>query len=83
MNELMNTLTKCFHILSTNSNDLTWSMKYYQKFNEEDLIYRITQLEKMKPSVRLFYNIIIKKSLFFFFAEIKYFIGIISCIIFD
>ncbi|UJR07694.1 hypothetical protein I4U23_011979 [Adineta vaga] len=51
MNELMNILTKCFHILSPNPNDITWSMKYYQNFREEDLLERITELEKTKRSV--------------------------------
>lgn len=45
MIELINILQKCFQILSTNPNDLSWLKKYYYQYNEEELLYKITRLE--------------------------------------
>ncbi len=55
----MNLLTKCFEILSTNKNDLSWNTKYFNQFNEAELLDRISQFEDNSNStyvrVRFFY----------------------------
>ncbi|CAF4014313.1 unnamed protein product [Rotaria sp. Silwood2] len=45
MNELMNILTKCFQVLYTNKNDSSWTMKYYNQYNEEEILRIIIRLE--------------------------------------
>jgi hypothetical protein len=52
MNELMDLLTKCFQVLSTNKNDSLWNMKYFHRFNEEELLYKITHLEDINQTDR-------------------------------
>jgi len=46
----MNLLTKCFQVLYTNKNDSSWSMKYFQQFNEKELLDRIAQLEDINQT---------------------------------
>jgi hypothetical protein len=45
MNELMSVLTKCFEVLYKNKNDLSWNVRYYNRYNEEELLDKIAQLE--------------------------------------
>ncbi|CAF3588851.1 unnamed protein product [Rotaria sp. Silwood1] len=47
MNELMNILTKCFQVLYTNKNDSSWIMKYYNQYDEEEILNMITRLENI------------------------------------
>lgn len=48
MNELMNILTKCFQILYKNKTDSSWNIRYYHRFNEEELLEKINRLENKK-----------------------------------
>jgi hypothetical protein len=45
MNELMNILTKSFQVLSTSKTDSSWNTRYIDRYNEEDLLDKIAQLE--------------------------------------
>lgn len=41
----MTILTKCFQYLYKDKNDSSWSTKYYNQHNEEELLRKISQLE--------------------------------------
>jgi hypothetical protein len=45
MNELMNILTKSFQVLSTSKTDSSWNTRYIDRYNEEELLDKITKLE--------------------------------------
>ncbi|CAF3166581.1 unnamed protein product [Rotaria socialis] len=47
MNELMNILAKCFQVLCKHRDDLSWTTKYYNQYNEEELLYKIVQLQNI------------------------------------
>jgi hypothetical protein len=53
MNELMNILTKCFQVLYVNKDDLSWNMKYYKRYNQEELLHKIAQLENINQTNQL------------------------------
>lgn len=51
MQELFNTLTKCFDVLYTDKvNDSSWKTKYFNHWNEQELIDGIIRLKKEKSS---------------------------------
>ena len=52
MNELMNILTKCFQVLYTKKNNLSWDTMYYNRHSETELLNRIVQLENMNETDR-------------------------------
>ena len=47
MNKLTNILNKCFQVLYKNKNDTSWMMRYYNQYNENELVHEISRLEEI------------------------------------